>query len=76
MAAMNGTPGDAYAAPLTRQGSNASSSPVQVLSRQKADVFAETNEFALSGRHPDTTFAVPSLGEAEMHQRRAEGVFR
>jgi HEPN domain-containing protein len=43
---------------------------------EQADVFAETNEFALSGRYPDTTFAVPSLDEAEMHQRRAEGVFR
>ena len=34
MAAMNGTPGDAYAAPLTRQGSHASRSPARELPRQ------------------------------------------
>jgi HEPN domain-containing protein len=40
------------------------------------DVLAETNEFVLAGRYPDTSFAVPSLGDAQAHQRKAREVFQ
>lgn len=46
------------------------------MTQEQADVLAEINEFALSGRYPDATFAVPSLDHATTYQRRAEGVFR
>jgi HEPN domain-containing protein len=46
------------------------------LTPEHTDLLAETNEFALASRYPDTTFAVPSLGEAEAHRRRAGEVFQ
>ena len=40
------------------------------------DTLAETNEFVLSGRYPDTTFPTPSTEEAAVHRRKAEEVFQ
>ena len=39
-------------------------------------MLAETNEFVLTGRYPDTTFSAPSLDDAEAHQRKAQEVFQ
>ncbi len=46
------------------------------LSRDALDTLAETNEFVLSGRYPDTTFPTPSAEEAAGHRRKAEEVFQ
>jgi len=45
-------------------------------SQEHTDVLAETNEFVLTGRYPDTTFSAPSLDDAEAHQRKAQEVFQ
>jgi hypothetical protein len=39
-------------------------------------VLAETNEFVLTGRYPNTAFSAPSLGDGEAHQRKAQEVFQ
>jgi len=46
------------------------------VSPEHTDVLAETNEFVLTGRYPDTAFSAPSLGDAEAHQRKAQEVFQ
>ena len=40
------------------------------------ELLAETNEFVLSGRYPDTTTPAPSPGDAEVHRRRTEEIFQ
>jgi len=45
-------------------------------SQEHTDVIAQTNEFVLTGRYPDTTFSAPSLDDAEAHQRKAQEVFQ
>jgi hypothetical protein len=47
-----------------------------VLSTEYLDLLAETNEFVLSGRYPDTTFPTSSLDEAEAHRRKIAEVFQ
>ena len=46
------------------------------LQPEHTDVLAETNEFVLTGRYPDTTYPAPSLDEAEAHHRKSQEVFQ
>jgi HEPN domain-containing protein len=46
------------------------------LSSEHFDLLAETNEFALSGRYPDTTLPMPSLDDAAAHRGKLEEVFQ
>lgn len=45
------------------------------VSPQHADVLAETNEFVLAARYPDTTSPVPTPDDARKHRERALEVF-